>query len=193
MDTDYFNLFVVNSESQVGLSDFIGQCNGFSLSLDVVPFGTPPANPYQLYDYSHSFSMQAVVPAHYAAQSITVPTSSAGIQNQNGWLPVLRITASGEYSGSFSHYDAQIAVLEQILSQSGIIVPPSITASLGLDCGVYVLTSLAQTASTTIESFAGFLRKKLDRYENIGIFTIASGTYRGDKPKNLASRGSNFA
>ncbi len=173
MDADYFNLFIVNSGSQVGLSDFIGQCNGFSLSLDTVPFGVPPANP--LYDYTRSFSIQTVESVHYA-QSITVPSSSASVQSQNGWLSVLRVTGCGEYSGSFSSYDTQITTLEQILSQSGVIVPPSITASLGLDYGVYVLTPLAQAASSSIETFAGFLEKQLERYENVGIFLISSTT-----------------
>ena len=191
MDTDFFNLFVVNSGSQVDLSDFIGQCGGFSLSLDTVPFGTPPANPYQLYDYSHSLSMQAVAPVHYA-QSITVSTSSASIQSENGWLSVMRVTGCGEYSGSFSSYDAQFAALEQMLSQSGVIVPPSITASLGLGCGVYVLTPSAQAASSTIESFVGFLREKLDQYENVGVFFVGSRVYQQNEPGNSTSHGGNL-
>jgi|GEM_PF-4218025 hypothetical protein len=192
MDADYFNLFIVNSGSRVDLSDFISQCNGFSLSLETVPFGTPPANPYQLHDYSHSFSIQTVASGHYA-QSVTVPSSSASIQSQNGWLSVLRVTGCGEYGGSFSSYDAQIAALEQILSSSGVIVPPSITASLGLDCGVYVLTPLAQAASSTLANFTGFLREKLGQYEKIGIFFIESETYQRKEPKNYGlSRGDNL-
>ena len=117
-------------------------------------------------------------------ESISLSSSSAsassGMSVQSGWVPVLRVQGYGQSSDSLGSYDARMAMLEQILSQAGVILPPSMTASLELSCGVYVLSSSAHAASSTMNDFVTYLREQLDGYENVSICAIGRSDSPGD-------------
>jgi hypothetical protein len=187
--TEHFNFFVVGANAQNGLSDFLDQCDGFTLALDVIPIGTSFSNSFQVHGpSSRSFSVQLGGMAR--TQSFTTGSSSSSMQSQNGWLPVLRVAGHGQAnSDSIGNYDAMFAALEQIFSQTGVILPPNMTASLGLEFGVYVLSPAARAASSTIESFTAFLRKQLSGYENISIFLSDPNTHRKNDPPMISGTG----
>jgi hypothetical protein len=183
MNSEHFNIFIVNEKPQGSLPAFLNQCDAFAVSLGTIALGTHFNNSFQE-EYGPSRSFTIHLSGATVTESISFASSSAsassGISGQSGWLPILRVQGYGQSSDSLGNYDARVAVLEQILSQAGIILPPSMTASLGLECGVYVLSSSAHAASSTMNDFVTYLRERLDGYENVSVRFIG----QNDPPGN---------
>jgi hypothetical protein len=170
INNESFNIFVGGGEPQDDLSLFLNQCDGFTFSLNAISY-SPKASSDGAAAYS--FTIQA--PGMTMTESITIASSSTfGMGSEGGWLTTLQVQGYGQNSDSMDNYDARSAMLEQILSQTGILVPPSLTVSWGLEYGTYVLSSSAQVASHTISGFVNYLRDRLGAYENVSVYCLES-------------------